>query len=64
MQMFCVLVTDTRADGELFCGEGTVASVVQAWEKPPLDFVDKQEVKRMVKEFSFPEYQVESKAPT
>src|SRR5205814_6680015 len=27
-----------------------------------LDFVDKQEVKRMVKEFSFPEYQVESKA--
>jgi hypothetical protein len=57
-----VLVTDTRADGELFCGEGTVASVVQAWEKAPLDFVDKQEVKRMVKEFSFPEYQIESKA--
>lgn len=39
-----VLVTDTRADRELFCGEGTVASVVQAWEKAPLDFVDKQEV--------------------
>src|SRR5207248_632090 len=57
-----VLVTDTRADDELYCGEGTVASVVQAWEEAPLDFVDKQEVKRMVKEFSFPEYQVESKA--
>ena len=25
-----VLVTDTRADGEVYCGEGTVASVVEA----------------------------------
>jgi hypothetical protein len=57
-----VLVTDTRADGEVYCGEGTVASVVEAWEKAPLDFVDRQEVKRMVKEFALPEYQVESKA--
>jgi hypothetical protein len=57
-----VLVTDTRADGELYCGEGTVASVVEAWEKAPLDFVDRQEVKRMVKEFTLPEYHIESKA--
>jgi hypothetical protein len=57
-----VLVTDTRADGELYCGEGTVASVVEAWEKTPLDFVDRQEVKRMVKEFTLPEYHIESKA--
>ena len=57
-----VLVTDTRADGEVYCGEGTVASVVEAWEKAPLDFIDRQEVKRMVKEFTLPEYQVESKA--
>ena len=57
-----VLVTDTRADGEVYCGEGTVASVVEAWEKAPLDFIDRQEVKRMVQEFTLPEYQVESKA--
>ena len=57
-----VLVTDTRADGELYCGQGTVASVVEAWEKAPLDFIDRQEVKRMVKEFTLPEYHIDSKA--
>jgi hypothetical protein len=57
-----VLVTATRADAEVYCGEGTVATVIEAWEKAPLNAVDRQDVKRMITEFKFPDYQVDSKA--
>ena len=57
-----VLVTATRADGEVYCGEGTAATVVEAWERAPLNAVDRREVKRMISEFKLPEYQVDSKA--
>ena len=33
-----------------------------AWESAPLDNLDKQDVSRMIQEFSFPEYEVTSKA--
>ena len=42
-----VLVTATRGDGEVYCGQGTVAAVIEAWEKAPLDAFDRQDVKRM-----------------
>jgi len=40
----------------------TVASVVAAWESAPVDQIDQQETQRMIREFSFPEHQVTSKA--
>jgi hypothetical protein len=57
-----VLVTTYRCETTYYCGEGTVGSVVEAWESAPLDNFDKQDVSRMIQEFSFPEYEVTSKA--
>jgi hypothetical protein len=57
-----VLVTATRADAEVYCGEGTVATVVGAWERAPLDSQERQEVKRMISEFKFPACHGDSKA--
>ena len=57
-----VLVTATRGDGEVYCGQGTVAAVIEAWEKAPLDAFDRQDVKRMTTEFKLPDYHVDSKA--
>jgi hypothetical protein len=57
-----VLVTARRADAEVYCGEGTVATVVGAWENAPLDSQERREVKRMVDEFKFPDCPVDSKA--
>jgi len=57
-----VLVTTYRCETTYYCGEGTVGSVVAAWESAPLDNFDKQDVSRMIHEFSFPEYEVTSKA--
>ena len=56
------LVTTSRCETTYYCGEGTVGSVVAAWESAPLDKLDKQDVSRMIQEFSFPEYEVTSKA--
>src|SRR5438034_1172426 len=57
-----VLVTTYRCETTYYCGEGTVGSVVAAWESAPLDEFDKQDVARMIHEFSFPAYEVASKA--
>ncbi len=57
-----VLVTTYRCETTYYCGEGTVGSVVAAWESAPLDNLDKQDVSRMIQEFSLPEYEVTSKA--
>jgi hypothetical protein len=57
-----VLVTTYRSETTYYCGEGTVATVVAAWESAPLEQFDQQEVKRMISEFSFPQYEVASKA--
>ncbi len=57
-----VVVTTYRCETTYYCGEGTVGSVVAAWEAAPLDGFDKQDVSRMIHEFSFPEYEVVSKA--
>src|SRR5206468_12547452 len=47
-----VLVTTYRCETTYYCGEGTVGSVVAAWESAPLDNLDKQDVSRMIQEFS------------
>jgi hypothetical protein len=57
-----VRVTTYRCETTYYCGEGTVGSVVAAWESAPLDGFDKQDVSRMIHEFSLPEYEVVSKA--
>jgi len=57
-----VLITTYRCETTYYCGEGTVGSVVAAWESAPLDNLDKQDVSRMIQEFSLPEYEVTSKA--
>jgi hypothetical protein len=57
-----VLVTTYRCETTYYCGEGTVGSVVAAWESALLDNFDKQDVSRMIQEFSFPEYEITSKA--
>ncbi len=57
-----VLVTTYRAETTYYCGEGTVGSVVAAWESAPLDNFDKQDVVRIIHEFGFPDYAVTSKA--
>jgi hypothetical protein len=57
-----VLMTTFRCETTYYCGEGTVGSVVAAWESAPLDRFDKQDISRMIHEFSFPEYEVVSKA--
>jgi hypothetical protein len=57
-----VLVTSEYGGRVCYCGEGTIASVVAAWESAPVDSVDQQETKRMIREFGFSEYQVSSKA--
>src|SRR5207253_7467608 len=57
-----VLVTTYRCETTYYCGEGTVGSVVAAWESAPLDSFDKQDVSRMIHDFSFRDYDVTSKA--
>jgi len=57
-----VLVTTYRCETTYYCGEGTVATVVAAWESAPLDQFEQQEVKQMISEFNFPQYEVASKA--
>lgn len=57
-----VVVTTYRCETTYYCGEGTVGSVVAAWESAPLDRFDEQDVSRMIHEFSFPEYEVLAKA--
>ncbi len=57
-----VLVTTFSGGTTYYCGEGTVGSIVAAWESAPLDNFDKQDVSRMIHEFSFPDYEVTSKA--
>jgi len=57
-----VLVTARRGDEEVYCGEGTVGTVVRAWERAPLDCQERQEVKRMISEFKLPDCQIDSKA--
>lgn len=56
------IVTNQYGDIVYYCGEGTVASIVAAWESAPVDQIDQQETGRMIQEFSFPDYQVTSKA--
>jgi hypothetical protein len=56
------LVTTGSDDKMWYCGEGTVAEVVAAWEAAPLQSYELQDVKRMIREFGLPEYQVASKA--
>ena len=56
------LVTTFSGGTTYYCGEGTVGSIVAAWESAPLDNFDKQDVSRMIHEFTFPEYEVTSKA--
>lgn len=55
-------VTTPYGDRVCYCDEGTVQSVVAAWESAPVDAIDYQEARRMIQEFSLPEYQVNSKA--
>jgi hypothetical protein len=57
-----VLVTTSYDDKMRYCGEGTVADIVAAWEAAPLQSYELQDVKRMIREFELPEYQVASKA--
>jgi hypothetical protein len=57
-----VLVTNFYCQETYFCGEGTVGSVVAAWESAPLETFDQQDVTRMIREFSLPEYEITSKA--
>ena len=57
-----VLVTTDRGETTYYCGEGTAGSAVTAWESAPLDNFDRQDVSRMIHEFSFPDYEVVSKA--
>lgn len=57
-----VLVTKFYCEKTCFCGEGSVGSVVAAWESAPLEEFDHQDIARMILEFSFPEYEVASKA--
>ncbi len=56
------LVTTGYDDKMWYCGEGTVADIVAAWEAAPLESYERQDVKRMIREFDLPEYQVASKA--
>ena len=57
-----VLVTTYSCETTYYCGEGTVATAVAAWESAPLDQFEQQEVKRVISEFTFPQYEVASKA--
>lgn len=57
-----VLVTTEYGGEMLYCGQGTVAEVVAAWEAAPLEAYEIQDVKRMTREFNLPEYLVASKA--
>lgn len=57
-----VLVTNFYCQETYYCGEGTAGSVVAAWEAAPLERLDEQDVTRMIQEFSFPEYEITSKA--
>ena len=56
------LVTTGYDDKMWYCGEGTVSDIVAAWEAAPLESYELRDVKRMIREFGFPEYQVASKA--
>jgi hypothetical protein len=56
------IVTNQYGDILYYCGEGTVETIVAAWESAPVDQIDQQETRRMIQEFSFPDYQVTSKA--
>jgi len=57
-----ILVTNFRGQETYYCGEGTVADAVAAWESAPLELYDQQDATRMIREFGFPEYQIASKA--
>jgi len=57
-----VLVTCFYCQETFYCGEGTVASIVAAWESAPLDQFEQQDSKRMIREFGFPEYNISTKA--
>lgn len=57
-----VLVTNQYYEKTYYCGEGTVTSVVAAWESAPPSEFDLQDAKRMIQEFSLPEYDVPSVA--
>ena len=57
-----VLVTNFYCQETCYCGEGTVASIVAAFESAALESFDQQDITRMIREFSFPEYTVTSKA--
>jgi len=57
-----VVVTVDYGGEMRYCGEGTVADIVAAWEAAPLQSYELQEMKRMIREFDLPEYHVASKA--
>lgn len=57
-----VLVTTFYCQETYFCGEGTVGSVVAAWESAPIEAFDQQDITRMIQEFSLPEYAITSKS--
>lgn len=57
-----VLVTNFYYEVTYYCGEGTVASIIAAFESAPLEAFYQQDITRMIREFSFPEYTVTSKA--
>lgn len=57
-----VLVTVDYGGRTQHCGEGSVEDVVRAWESAPLESYELQDVRQMIREFSFPEYEVTSKA--
>ena len=57
-----VVVTTDYGEEIRYCWEGTVSEVVAGWEAAPLQSYELQDVKRMIREFDLPEYQVASKA--
>ena len=57
-----VLVTNLYCQATYYCGEGTVGSVIAAWESAPLETFDQEDITQMMREFSFPHYEITSKA--
>jgi hypothetical protein len=57
-----VLVTSLYCQETHYCGEGTVAGIVAAWEAAPVEEFDRQDATRMIQEFGFPEPTIPTKA--
>jgi hypothetical protein len=57
-----VLVTTLYCQETYYCGEGTVAEAVAAWESAPLESYDVQDCARMIEEFDLPKYDISTKS--